>query len=488
MKFIATTGLFSLGLCAAVSFGQDFAPRADVSYGRQNVVSFGNQVPGRHYNAVRSASRFRMQDSPDERTREELPSPDDLVDRNVPASPVEPTRADSGHSTAGSGAAASVPHAASAHDRRDYDPTYFSSPYGDGYEGCQGPECLEPECGGEVITGDFGCGTPCCNWFGGAYWLFMARSSNRGYILNYDSTAPGVALLRSGGQIDGYQNGFETRFGRYFDCGCYGLEAAYWGIFPDDYERSVDWASLGGGALYTAIGFDGLSYNPGAGAIPVRQMYGDATRTSQLHRLRRNYEIHNIELNFLKNPRRRAGCFHYELLAGIRYFRFNDGFLYSTDYANNMFGDDPANEMHYNIDVDNNLLGFQIGGRADRYFGSCFSVNVGAKAGIYNNHVNHRQSIFAGNGFAYNSNNVDYNFDRSENEFAILSELTAGVSYDVGCNWRLTGGYRVVAACGVATSDGQIPRDYNFNYYNGQTYADDCLILHGAYVGAEYNW
>ena len=484
MKLFAATGLFSLGLCAAVSFGQEFTPRADVPYGRQNVVSYGDQQPGRHYNAVRSASRFRLQSPNEQRPVDELPSPSDLVDQAKPPSKPAPHSS----SVAGSGASP-IPQAASGHDRHEYDPAYFSSPYGAGaYDSCGGSECIEPECGGEVISGDFGCAPSCCSWFGGVYGLTMARAGNHGFGLNYNTFAPAAPLLRSNGVIDGFQSGFDTRFGRYFDCGCYGVEAVYWGIFPDNYERTVDWANLGGGNLYTTIGFDGLSYDPGTGVIPVQQVFGNATRTALLHRLRRSYEVHNIEINFLKNPRRRAGCFHYELLAGFRYFKFNDGFLFSTDYANNMFGDDPANELHYNIDVDNNLLGFQIGGRADRYFGSCFSVNIGAKTGIYNNHINHRQSIFGGNGFAYNTNNVDYNYNRTENEFAILSELSAGASYDIGCNWRITGGYRVVAACGVATADGQIPRDYNFDYYRGQTYADDCLILHGAYFGAEYNW
>ena len=75
---------------------------------------------------------------------------------------------------------------------------------------------------------------------------------------------------------------------------------------------------------------------------------------------------------------------HYELLAGIRYFKFDDNFSFATDYTSDAFGDDPVNEMDYVVDTENYLLGFQVGGRMDYYLWGGLSVNAGTALGINN--------------------------------------------------------------------------------------------------------
>ena len=115
----------------------------------------------------------------------------------------------------------------------------------------------------------------------------------------------------------------------------------------------------------------------------------------------------------------------------------------------------------------------------------------GPSSGIYNNRVKQRQRLYGGNGNAYvASSNEDYSFRSSDDDIAFVGEMFAGLSYDINSCWRISGGYRAVAACGVAQSTSQFPRDREFASIvrSGQIDSGDCLVLHGAYLGLEYNW
>ncbi len=86
---------------------------------------------------------------------------------------------------------------------------------------------------------------------------------------------------------------------------------------------------------------------------------------------------------------------------------------------------------------------------------------------------------FAGQGF---------DTDSKKNDVAFLGELDAGLSYQIGSHWRITGGYRVAAFSGIALAPSQIPLD--FTDLASAAYVDDhdSLILHGTYAGVEFTW
>jgi hypothetical protein len=319
--------------------------------------------------------------------------------------------------------------------------------------------------------------------------MVLTRDDDFDTYLSYQSGMPSTPVMRTSDAATEYGGGFETRIGRYLN-DCWGIEASYWGFFPDDEYALArnDWYA---GDLASAIGYDGLSYHNGTAANDVLYWYGSPMNPSAMHELQRSFQAHNVEVNFIRNPYRRAGCVHFELLAGVRYLNLDDRLRFSSYYANTSFGDDPNDELHHIIDVENHLIGFQIGGRADRYFWNCLGVHIGSKLGIYNNHVQHRQKICGGNGLAYvTGTGEDYMIDSSDNNVAFVGELFAGVSYDLGPCWRLTGGYRAITACGVGLSTSQFPRDREFASIvrSGQIDTSDCLLLHGAYFGVEYNW
>ena len=294
-------------------------------------------------------------------------------------------------------------------------PHLFTAHHGGG---CGGNMCTEEPCAGGACAGNAcagnacgGCPT-CCPWFGGIYGLVLTRTDDARTTLSYDDANWGDPLLRTSDADAGYLGGAEVRFGRYLN-ECYALQAGYWGLVPNEAEANVCNACMNV-ELTTPIRFDNLVYDNGIFADNVLRWFGVPGDPALRHRLRRSYEVQNIELNLIRNPYRRTGCVHYELLAGIRYLRLDDDFSFATDYTSDAFGDDPANEVDYNIEVDNNLLGFQVGGRMDYYVWGGLALNLGTAIGIYGNHMTQQQYIWGGNGFAYVDGTGDvYNVERS---------------------------------------------------------------------------
>ena len=127
----------------------------------------------------------------------------------------------------------------------------------------------------------------------------------------------------------------------------------------------------------------------------------------------------------------------------------------------------------------------------DYYVWGGLALNLGTAIGIYGNHMTQQQYIWGGNGFAYVDGTGDvYNVERSADDVAFLGDLFAGVSYDLTQRWRITCGYRAMAATGIALATSQIPRDAEFAsmVYSPTLDSNDSLVLHGGYAGLEFNW
>lgn len=461
-----------LSLCTAPALVHAQSPWGDDRGG----VWRGSFLPETH----RTASRFQEEPSAEDHAEESLPSPSDRAG-----------------GAAVSGPTATTPYATSPYLMNDPTSGYGvpQSVYGSSVNSFYGDTtgaCVDGSCAtGQCATGACPIGSPCaCSpWFGGIYGLVLTRDDDFDTYLSYESGMPSMPVMKTTDAATEFGGGFETRLGRYLN-DCWGVEAVYWGFFPDD-EYAVAQNAWYAGDLASAIRYDGLSYHNGTTAGPLVDWYGSPMNPSAMHELQRSFEAHNIEINFIRNPYRRAGCVHFELLAGFRYLNLDDRLRFSSYYANTMYGDDPNDELHHIIDVENHLIGFQIGGRADRYFWNCFGVHIGSKLGIYNNHVQHRQKICGGNGLAYvTATGEDYMIESDKDHVAFVGELFAGVSYDIGPCWRLTGGYRAISACGVGLATSQFPREREFANLvrSGQIDTSDCLLLHGAYFGVEYNW
>lgn len=331
---------------------------------------------------------------------------------------------------------------------------------------------------------------PCCGWFGGIYELGLALQKGYGTDVSYNSQNPYPALLTTNSAAVDYGPGFETRLGKYLNR-CWGVEFSYWGIYPSREQAEIS-STPASVDLAPAIDFGGLRYNNGVTTENVAAWFGTVASPAKAHRMRRNFEAHHIELNLIRNPWRRNAGTHFELVAGLRYLLLDESFGFDSSLTNNVFGLDPANDLYYDVDVDNHLIGFQVGGRLDHYLSKRIAVNCGSKFGIFGNRIRHRQSLVSGDG-VYATNVVtgeDYRFDVTDNEVSFVGELFAGLTYDISHSWRVSGGYRAVTASNVARSVGNIPRAGEFGSWERvqATNSTDSLLLHGAYLGLEYNW
>lgn len=329
-------------------------------------------------------------------------------------------------------------------------------------------------------------------WFATASGLVMSRDDDDKVWTTFDQGDVSVHLLTTRHAALDFGGGFETRVGYFWCDGMYALEAVYWGIFPDAQEANALGANTVGGIATTNLGFNNISYDAGLGQQLLPVFFNGAER----HRIVRTSEFHNIELNLLGNTCVNP-CYNSRLrlgwTAGVRFFRYDDGFTFSTDPNEAIFDDDPE-EVHYDIEVENNLIGFQVGGRADYCLTRALNGFAVTKFGIYGNHISHRSVIAGPNGTAIVADPAspfdgeNYDVSSTVTDVAFLGELNLGLDYQISRCWSATAGYRAVVASGVGHSTSQIIRDDTGTDLGwlADTNNNGSLILHGAFAGLEY--
>jgi hypothetical protein len=327
-------------------------------------------------------------------------------------------------------------------------------------------------------------------WYVGGAGLMFWREGRDDQLLAYDDAQPAVPLLDADDNRPGLMGGFEVWFGRYLS-DSWAIEARYWGLFPP--EQQVDlFASDLTGNLNGGVLFTGLDYDNGGGAAPADDFF----TATQMLRNCRNFNYHNVEVNFLHNtcPFPNPCCRgQFVWLLGARYLQLDEDFCLGSDFTSEAFGDDPANELFYTINVENRLVGFQLGGIWERCLAHNFALRVASKGGIFANDIDYSQRLNNGAGVNATVNNgpfagQDFDITDDKIDVSFVGELFAGGSYQISPRWRATAGYRAVFATGVATPLGQIPNNYADLGSVLSVDADDSLVLHGAVVGAEYTW
>jgi hypothetical protein len=173
---------------------------------------------------------------------------------------------------------------------------------------------------------------------------------------------------------------------------------------------------------------------------------------------------------------------------GFRWFQAKDELelAYNVDTVAGYQADD----LYENVKVENNLYGYQFGGRLSYCLNHRLNLNVGGKVGIYGNHAEMRHRVGTLTDVAYRTGVPGDLIDTksSDTVLATLGELDLGLGYRISCAWSIRGGYRLLGMSGVATSVDSLPTDYYSVASSGRVHADDSYILHGGYAGLEYNW
>jgi hypothetical protein len=336
-----------------------------------------------------------------------------------------------------------------------------------------GPEgCATCDNNGYAYGDDFGLGACGCgpSWYAGFTALYMTRNKPNPYQVSFDTTNPvGELILNTDTIDDDWQEGFEVRVGKYLGCSS-AVEFSYWTL--DNFGGQVHaYDPAGVGSLNTPFDFRSLNFN----GAPVNDLFDNA----EAHRLTRNDEFHNFEVNFINLSGNPCSRIRTSGLAGFRYINFRESWQLASSYMNRNFGVDPANEAYYDIDVENNLFGLQIGGRADVMLTDCLSLYAAPRFGVFANYMEHDSRIYSGTGVSA------MNVSSNNTILSLLGQLDVGVNYQI-TNWlSVYGGYRVVAISGIALADQQIPYLQDDLFGISDIDHNSNLVLHGATGGLQ---
>lgn len=346
-------------------------------------------------------------------------------------------------------------------------------------------------------------------WFVGASGLVMGYDADDHTRLSYDNTLGGqYSVLDTKDASMDFAGGFEVRVGKYFNCGSCAVELLYWGIYPSSHSLTTTGGTPDN--LRSYLDYQWVSN-------PTGSQTGDYyTVDSSAHRLQRDWQFHNAELNLMSFGFCCGGCdpcchgcddfgpytpwwkrlchfkphgFMTTVGVGLRYFRFDDylGFSASESGLGSPYIYDDARQLDHKIDIENNLFGMQLNGAIDYQLGCRLKVRAASKFGVYGNHVTQHQLISNSNGY-YTYGGSDYNHWSKKDDIAFIGELDLGVNYQISCCWNVSVGYRAVVAAGVALAPGQIPQDVRDISDVRYIETNNSLLLHGGYAGFEFNF
>ena len=173
---------------------------------------------------------------------------------------------------------------------------------------------------------------------------------------------------------------------------------------------------------------------------------------------------------------------------GFRWFRFQDELNLAYDIDNKTgYGEF---DLYDDTRVENNLYGYQFGSSLVYCLTCRLDATVGGRFGIYGNEVRkqHRLGSLTEAYTLAAMPDQRIAFDERDTVLSTLGELDLGLGYRLTNAFTLRGGYTILGVSGVATSLGNQPREYSSFASASAIHATDSVILHGAYLGASYNW
>jgi hypothetical protein len=357
--------------------------------------------------------------------------------------------------------------------------------------------------GGDCWAGD--CGMPAGHsWYGYVGGLVMTRDRSNKFWTTFETGNNANQLMYFPGSDWG--GGFESTIGFAWggcgsscgnvgctsgcgDCNAcdpgyrHGIEATYWGVWGLDAEdsRRSETNTL---SSPIDLGFVNIP-TPG---LPASVFFDNARE----HRLRRDGEVHNVEINLVDFVTPVYGRdVQFQWLVGARFFKFDEFLQFASVSTGNEFGSAGGiNEAYLDQDIENNLIGAQIGGRADWRVHRAWRLFAGTKIGVFANDINYDVRLYRGDGAlaTFESTGNTFDLHAHETDVSLLAQLDLGVAWDFSKHWSANIGYRAVGVSGLALADDQIPAflaaedDWTDIDSNGS------MILHGGFAGLEFRY
>ncbi len=398
-------------------------------------------------------------------------------------------------------------------------PMPLSDAVGDGCPQCQGSpyqQAMSAPCGVAAAPELF-------PWFGGANVLFMTLEEGRG---SYMASGLGSDFYTS--LVDPQSaTGFDASFGRYLGGGRFGFGVTYFHFNPS--EESIARFAPAGTIASANSAYRDISINAGGAGVDTVYNYIDgsgpvAGATGMF--IKRDVGFQGIEANLfsfgLMGARRtgygygavpclglgnrlgdgrygfggatgplvraRTGRVQVVTSHGFRWFQ-------ATDFVESGYDIDgtlgfQSEDLYEKVDIQNNLYGYQFGGRLTYCLHRRLNLHVGGKFGLYGNRAERRHCVGTRTTLAYrNGVATDTICSKSvDNSLATLGELDLGLGFRLSNAWTIEGGYRLMGITGVANAIDSHPTSYSSTADSGQVRADDNYVLQGGYVGLAFNW
>ncbi|QDT04524.1 hypothetical protein K227x_29160 [Rubripirellula lacrimiformis] len=379
------------------------------------------------------------------------------------------------------------------------------------------------------------CGTSACGvaetrptmfpYFGSANLLFFTLDQGAGRQI---ATGTNYGNGFNTTLVDpGYTTGFDISAGRYLGCGKYGLGVSYFLWNPG--QEQVIGSGAAGAIRASMPQYRDVSLDFGSGPETVYDqidgMSPDSLGATNV-RMTRDLQFQGIEANLfsfgLMGAQRAAyaGCGNGSVFGngtglgsglgfggatgplarscsgrvrvttshGFRWFQVEDSIetAYNVDGAPGYQDQD----IYDNVDVKNNMFGYQFGSRLTYCLGNRLDFSLGGKFGVYGNRaeLNHRLGTETTLAYLNGDNTQAIHTQSNDTVLATLGELDMGLGYRISNAWTVRGGYRVMGIGGVATAEDNYPSYYSSVAASGQVHADDSYVLHGGYFGMEFNW
>lgn len=303
-----------------------------------------------------------------------------------------------------------------------------------------------------------------CNYYFQTTLLFLDQFGDAKTETTLDSATGRTVLSSEAAALD-LSTGLEVRLGR--KRGSSATEIGWWSLFSSDETASV---ARPGSTLDSIIDFSDLDIN---------------FNNARLHQVEKDLEMHSIDVSH-RQLINSGGSFSFAYQWGLRYTEIDDEFGLRADLNNTVLGD-PTGELRYDIEVNNHLIGPQIGGAAYWQATSRLGLILDLKGGVYFNFMDHDQSASSWLGAATITSGPDagemFRMNNDESQAALLSEIQFGAEYLITSRFRLLLGYRLVAASGIGLAEAQIPR--RFGAIETAVDASGSLLLHGLQIGID---
>lgn len=375
-------------------------------------------------------------------------------------------------------------------------------------------------------------------WFGSTDLLFYSLAGSADRRLLLDATAPGTTVLRADDVDPGSGLGYDLMFGRYLDNGEQAISLNYFHFDPG--SETARATALAAGDWFAAVpGWDDIGYYDAPADLGSDfEDVGSILAAMTDFQIRRDIRFQGLELNFwsfglgggrrispppgsglnpgwtqralgrLSPALRRygfggfggalevplAGTHQFAVSQGFRWLQVRDDFQFLASGHLPAPGDPLRGDQLYASEARNDLFGYQLGGRWNYRATARFNLGAAVKAGIFANSVEVGHRLGEPGLPAQYRNDLDpagrlaVNDQSHRTVLATLGELDLGGGYRLSDAWTVRGGYRVTGISGVATTPSLLNQEMYSPSLSARDAANDSLVLHGAYLGAEFNW